>query len=149
MGCVRAFGSPTPGPAYVPGGCGADRPPRRHVIVHLAVCSAHNGHDQVAAGPRYEGCELSRALWRIPRRGSALLTDCLLNLPLIVTSGDDTYRMANPLTSVQRATVRRSEANASWRAAIRQAHAEGASLRQIAAAAGVSHVRILQIVRQR
>jgi hypothetical protein len=57
--------------------------------------------------------------------------------------------MANSLTSVRRATARRSEANASWRAAIRQAHADGASLRQIAAAAGVSHVRILQIVRQR
>jgi hypothetical protein len=57
--------------------------------------------------------------------------------------------MANPLTSVKRATARRSEANASWRAAIREAHSEGASLRQIAAAAGVSHVRILQIVRQR
>jgi hypothetical protein len=57
--------------------------------------------------------------------------------------------MADPLTTVKRATARRSEANASWRAAIREAHAEGASLRQIAAAAGVSHVRILQIVRQR
>jgi hypothetical protein len=57
--------------------------------------------------------------------------------------------MADPLTAVKRATARRSEANASWRAAIRHAHAEGSSLRQIAVAAGVSHVRILQIVRQR
>jgi transposase-like protein len=57
--------------------------------------------------------------------------------------------MADPLTTVKRATARRSEANASWRAAIRQAHGEGASLRKIAAAAGVSHVRILQIVKQR
>jgi hypothetical protein len=57
--------------------------------------------------------------------------------------------MADPLTMVQRATARRAESEASWRAAIRQARAEGASLRQIAAAAGVSHVRILQIVRQR
>jgi hypothetical protein len=57
--------------------------------------------------------------------------------------------MPDPLTAVKRATARRCEANASWRAAIRQAHAEGASLRQIAAAAGVSHVRILQIVKQR
>jgi hypothetical protein len=57
--------------------------------------------------------------------------------------------MSDPLTSVKRATTRRSEANAAWRAAIREAHAEGSSLRQIAAAAGVSHVRILQIVRQR
>jgi hypothetical protein len=50
---------------------------------------------------------------------------------------------------VQQATARRAESDASWRAAIRQAHAEGASLRQIAAAAGVSHVRILQIARRR
>lgn len=57
--------------------------------------------------------------------------------------------MADPLTTVQRARARRAESEASWRAAIRQARAEGASLRQIAAAAGVSHVRILQIVRQR
>jgi transposase-like protein len=57
--------------------------------------------------------------------------------------------MADPLSAVKRATARRSEANASWREAIREAHAEGSSLRQIAAAAGVSHVRILQIVRQR
>jgi transposase-like protein len=57
--------------------------------------------------------------------------------------------MPDPLTTVKRATARRSEANASWREAIREAHAEGSSLRKIAAAAGVSHVRILQIVRQR
>jgi transposase-like protein len=57
--------------------------------------------------------------------------------------------MADPLTTVKRATARRAESEAAWRAAIRQARAEGASLRQIAAAAGVSHVRILQIVKQR
>jgi hypothetical protein len=57
--------------------------------------------------------------------------------------------LADPLINVRRATARRTEANDSWRAAIREAHAEGASLRQIAAAAGVSHVRILQITRQR
>jgi hypothetical protein len=57
--------------------------------------------------------------------------------------------MPDPLKAVKRATARRSEANVSWRAAIREAHAEGLSLRQIAAAAGVSHVRILQIVKQR
>jgi transposase-like protein len=57
--------------------------------------------------------------------------------------------MADPLTTVKRATARRAESEASWRAVIRQAHAEGASLRQIAAAAGVSHVRILQIVKRR
>jgi transposase-like protein len=57
--------------------------------------------------------------------------------------------MADPLTTVKRATARRAESETAWRAAIRQARAEGASLRQIAAAAGVSHVRILQIVKQR
>jgi len=57
--------------------------------------------------------------------------------------------MADPLKTVQRATARRTESEAAWRDAIRQAHVEGSSLRQIAAAAGVSHVRILQIVKRR
>jgi hypothetical protein len=57
--------------------------------------------------------------------------------------------MPDPLTPVKRATTRRAESEEAWRDAIRQARAEGASLRQIASAAGVSHVRILQIVRQR
>jgi hypothetical protein len=58
-------------------------------------------------------------------------------------------QMPDPLTTVKRATARRTESEVSWHAAIRQARVEGASLRQIAAAAGVSHVRILQIVKQR
>lgn len=57
--------------------------------------------------------------------------------------------MPDPLTPVKRATTRRAESEEAWRAAIRQARADGASLRQIASAAGVSHVRVLQIVRQR
>jgi transposase-like protein len=57
--------------------------------------------------------------------------------------------MPDSLKNVKRATARRAESETAWRAAIRQAHAEGSSLRQIAAAAGVSHVRILQIVRRR
>jgi hypothetical protein len=57
--------------------------------------------------------------------------------------------MPDPLTTLKQPTARRSEANARWRAAIRLPHAEGSSLRQIAAAAGASHVRILQIVKQR
>ena len=65
------------------------------------------------------------------------------------TSDEKTAQMADPLKTVQRATARRAESESAWRAAIRQAHTEGSSLRQIAAAAGVSHVRILQIVRRR
>ena len=92
--------------------------------------------------------------------GNRFLQTVYSTYRLVVTSGDDAYRcklehqdemdtMADPLTTVQRARARRAESEASWRASIRQARAEGASLRQIAAAAGVSHVRILQIVRQR
>jgi len=57
--------------------------------------------------------------------------------------------MADPLAAVKRARTRRVESEEAWRAAIRQARTEGASLRQIAVAAGVSHVRILQILKQR
>jgi hypothetical protein len=57
--------------------------------------------------------------------------------------------MADPLAAVKRARTRRAESEEAWRAAIRQARTEGASLRQIAVAAGVSHVRILQILKQR
>lgn len=82
--------------------------------------------------------------------GSRFLRTVYSTYRHLVTSGDDTYlSMADPLTTVKQATARRSAANASWREAIREAHAAGASLRQIAAAAGVSHVRILQVVRQR
>jgi hypothetical protein len=52
-----------------------------------------------------------------------------------------------PLTRVERATKRRAEAERDWRDAIRAARREGASLRAIAGAAGVTHVRVVQIVR--
>lgn len=52
------------------------------------------------------------------------------------------------LARVKRATKRRAESDRAWRDAIREAHAEGESLREIAKAAGVSHVRVLQIVRE-
>lgn len=53
----------------------------------------------------------------------------------------------NELTRLKRATRARAKARAEWHAAIREAHAQGATLRAIATAAGVSHVRVLQIVR--
>ncbi len=54
----------------------------------------------------------------------------------------------HPLTRVRRATARRSRSEIEWRNAIRVAHAEGISIRKIGKEAGVSHVRVLQIVRQ-
>jgi hypothetical protein len=54
----------------------------------------------------------------------------------------------NALTRVRRATKRRAEAEREWRNAVRSAHAEGVSLRAIAAAAAVSHVRVLQITQE-
>lgn len=55
------------------------------------------------------------------------------------------------LAWLKRATKARdlahSRADAAWYEAIRQAHADGSSLRVIADHAGVSHVRVLQIVR--
>lgn len=56
--------------------------------------------------------------------------------------------MQADLRAVKRAASRRASAEASYRDAIRQAHAAGQSLRAIAEAAGVTHVRILQIVRE-
>jgi transposase-like protein len=53
----------------------------------------------------------------------------------------------NPLTRVRRATARRSRSEAEWHDAIRAAVASGESLRVVAEAAGISHVRVLQIVR--
>jgi hypothetical protein len=50
-----------------------------------------------------------------------------------------------PLQKVARASSNRVRAEASWKAAIRSARADGHSLREIAQAAGVSHVRVLQI----
>jgi hypothetical protein len=52
-----------------------------------------------------------------------------------------------PLTRVRRARRKRETGEVEFRAAIVAAHTEGESLRAIARAAGVSHVRVLQIVR--
>jgi hypothetical protein len=51
------------------------------------------------------------------------------------------------LAKVRRLRERRANLEQEWRDAIREAHADGNSLREIAAAAHLSHVRILQIVR--
>lgn len=51
------------------------------------------------------------------------------------------------LTAVRRAALRREEAEHRFRGAIFTANAAGHSLRKIGAAAGVSHTRVLQIVR--
>lgn len=53
---------------------------------------------------------------------------------------------ADALEAVRAAAEKRAEATAAWRAAIVDAHKRGASYRQIAIAAGVSHQRIAQIV---
>jgi hypothetical protein len=53
-----------------------------------------------------------------------------------------------PLQKVARASGNRTRAEATWRAAIITARDEGESLRAIAGHAGVSHVRILQILRE-
>ena len=52
-----------------------------------------------------------------------------------------------PLTRVRRATARRDAAEKEWRDAIRAATASN-SLRAVGDAAGVSHVRVLQITRE-
>jgi transposase len=54
----------------------------------------------------------------------------------------------NPLQRVARASSNRVRAEATWRGVIRSAHADGYSLREIAKHAGVSHVRVLQIVQE-
>lgn len=51
------------------------------------------------------------------------------------------------LTKLRRLKGRRSRVDSEWRTAILEAHAAGLSLRRIGEAAGVSHVRVLQIVR--
>ena len=53
-----------------------------------------------------------------------------------------------PLARVQRATRKRVACEREWRAAIWQAVSDGHTLRDVAAAAGVSHVRVLQISRE-
>jgi len=55
---------------------------------------------------------------------------------------------ANPkLRAVRRAAQRRVSVEEAFRQAVLEAHASGESLRAIAEAAGLSHVRVLQIVR--
>ncbi len=53
----------------------------------------------------------------------------------------------NPLAVVKRATRNREKSQAAWRSAILDARDAGCSLREIAEAAGVSHVRIVQLLR--
>jgi hypothetical protein len=53
-----------------------------------------------------------------------------------------------PVARVARATKQRAQAERSWRDAIRAARDEGVSLRAIASAAGISHVRVIQILRE-
>ena len=52
------------------------------------------------------------------------------------------------LGRVRQATRKRTNADREWHAAIQQAVSEGHTLRQVAVAAGVSHVRVLQISRE-
>jgi hypothetical protein len=52
-----------------------------------------------------------------------------------------------PLTRAKRAAAKRNAATLEYRDAIRAAHEAGHSLREIAAAVGISHVRVLKIVR--
>ena len=56
--------------------------------------------------------------------------------------------MADSLARVKQATRKRAASEREWHTAIRQAVNEGHTLRQVAVAAGVSHVRVLQISRQ-
>lgn len=52
------------------------------------------------------------------------------------------------LQVVRTTTIRRAKSEEAWRKAIREAHGYGCSLREIAKQADVSHVRVLQIVRE-
>ena len=56
--------------------------------------------------------------------------------------------MADSLARVKQAARKRAASDREWRAAIQQAVTDGHTLRQVAAAAGVSHVRVLQISRE-
>jgi len=53
------------------------------------------------------------------------------------------------LSRVRRASTRRERSETEWRESIRDAVRDGASLRAVAKAAGVSHVRVLQITREK
>lgn len=54
---------------------------------------------------------------------------------------------ARALRTVRLATIRRAKSDEAWRKAIREAHAYGCSLREIAKVAGVTNPRVHQIVR--
>lgn len=51
------------------------------------------------------------------------------------------------LARLRRLTLRRRKLDAEWRQAVKDAHADGQSLRAIAEAADVSHVHVRRIVR--
>lgn len=55
----------------------------------------------------------------------------------------------NPLTTVRRATAKRTSSETAWRESIRQARESGATLREIAGAAGVTHPRIIQLLKRK
>ena len=65
------------------------------------------------------------------------------------TTSDDFHRLGHGLAlgRVKRATTRRITTDAEWRDSIQDAVELGVSLRRVAEAAGVSHVRVLQITR--
>jgi hypothetical protein len=52
------------------------------------------------------------------------------------------------LRRVARAAKARERADGEFRAAIREARAEGVTVRRIGEAAGVSHVRVIQILKE-
>jgi hypothetical protein len=57
------------------------------------------------------------------------------------------FMTMDSLARVRIRTAERRSTEQAWRKAIRDAHKDGVSLRKIGAAAGVSHVRVLQLLR--
>ena len=57
--------------------------------------------------------------------------------------------MTDPLARIRRASKRRATAETEWREAVKAAHAAGIPIRRIGDAAGVSHVRVLQLTREK
>jgi hypothetical protein len=57
-------------------------------------------------------------------------------------------KTVDALARLRRASRQRADAERRWRNAIQAARDDGATLRSIAAAADVSHVRIIQILRE-
>ncbi len=56
--------------------------------------------------------------------------------------------MSRALTAVTRATRKRTDANTAYRTAILEARADGATLQQIADAAGTGPPNVLRIIRR-